>query len=139
MSVFPEIPKVTPHKKLNNKYRNFDLSNEEIEELRSAFQTFEEDHSGYINPQKIISIFEYLGYSKENQNIVNMLDYLNKQTDNNQVNFEAFLEAADKFLGKNTPDKDLEKIYEMFTESKEQVIQIKLALYNPRIIQTNVI
>lgn len=113
--------KILPHKKLNPKYNRFDLSQEEIDELKSAFQVFEEDDTGRINPKSIIKIFQSLGFDKDNQNIVNMLEYLQGVAINDLISFEQFLEGSEKFLGRNTPEVDLKKIYEMFIDSNENV------------------
>ena len=136
-SIF-ESKKILPHKKLNSKYSKFDLSKEEIDELKAAFQIFEEDDTGKINPKNIMKIFKSLSYDKDNKNIMSMLEYLQKNSTLGLISFEQFLEACDKFLGKNTPDEDLRKIYDLFIDNNEKVILIIiLACYNIRIFQQN--
>ena len=117
-----ESKKILPQKKQNSKYNKFDLSKEEIDELKAAFQIFEEEDTGKINPKNIIKIFKSLNYDKDHKNIMSMLDYLQKNSTLGLISFEQFLEGCDKFLGKNTPEEDLTKIYELFVESKENVI-----------------
>jgi Ca2+-binding EF-hand superfamily protein len=112
---------ILPHKKLNPKYNRFEFSQEELNELKAAFQVFEDEEKGKITPRNIIKIFQSLGYDNNNQNIMNMLQYLETNSVDGKIGFEEFLEGCNKYLGKNTPESDQMKIFRMFSESDENV------------------
>ena len=103
-----------PFKKVvNSKYRKI-FSVEELDELKSAYSIYE-DENGLINVEKIYQIINNLGYDSSS-NIMEMLKYLNSKSSNNMINFNDYLEACEKYLGSNTPDKELKEIYAMFTD-----------------------
>lgn len=112
---------VLPHKKAAPKYSTFDLCQDEVEELKEAFKIFDENNTGFINPENISSIFSNLGYDKNNTAIMSMLEYLKYQGTGEGISFEQFLEASSRFLGKNTPEDELRKIFLMYCDSESNV------------------
>jgi len=121
--------RVLPHKRLIPKYSKYDLCQEEVDELRSAFRIFEENDSGKINPKNIVAIFNSLGYQNDNQTVISMLNYLSSLSEDSLVSFDQFLEGCSKFLGKNTPTNDLKPIYIMFTE-EENIDVYNILMYD---------
>jgi Ca2+-binding EF-hand superfamily protein len=117
--------KTLPHKKKAVKYNTFDLSPEEVEELKAAFKIFDEQDTGRIYPNSVKQIFESLGYDQNNKHIMKMFEYLtekSKESFDETITFEQFLEACSKFLGRNTPDEDLKPIFELFCDSETNVL-----------------
>ncbi len=116
------IKLILPHKRKIPKYNNYDLYTEEIEELKAAFNVFKENNNEKIKPINITNIFKKLGYDKDNKSIMNLLDYLTTVSDNDLVTFEQFLDGCTKYLGKYSEEDDLRTIYELFVESRDNVI-----------------
>lgn len=114
-----EKKQLMPSKKIvNSKFKKL-FSTEELDELKSAYAVFE-DENGLINIEKVCQIFSSLGYETNNKNLMEMLNYLKSINKNNMINFNDFLESCEKFLGVNTPDKELKEIYSLFTEKGSQ-------------------
>ena len=65
------------------------LHPEDYESLRNTFDLFDEDHSGYIDPEEISKIMEELGESRKNGFIYHVIDSL--RVKEKPINFEEFV------------------------------------------------
>lgn len=88
------------------------FSNEELDELKSAFALFEEEN-GLLNVEKLSELFINLNFDTKEKNIMNMIISLKE---NKFISFNDFLLGCEKFLGKNLPDEELKKLYASFSD-----------------------
>jgi Ca2+-binding EF-hand superfamily protein len=73
------------------------LTEDEIEELREAFNLFDTEATGKIDPRELKSAMQSLGFESKNPTIFNMiaeLESLGRETD-----FEEFLDGITSKLG----------------------------------------
>ena len=74
---------------LKKKIERAGLTEDEIEEIREAFNLFDTENTGKIDPKELKAAMQSLGFDQKNPTIYNMiadLDY-----DNREVEFEEFL------------------------------------------------
>jgi centrin-1 len=67
------------------------LSEEEIEEIREAFNLFDTDGSGTIDPKELKAAMQSLGFEAKNQTIYQMIADIDKDGDGS-IDFEEFLD-----------------------------------------------
>ena len=76
------------------------LTEDEIEELREAFNLFDTEATGKIDPRELKSAMQSLGFESKNPTIFNMIAEL--ECLGREVDFEEFLDGITSKLG----DKD---------------------------------
>jgi Ca2+-binding EF-hand superfamily protein len=76
------------------------LTEDEIEELREAFNLFDTEATGKIDPRELKSAMQSLGFESKNPTIFNMIADL--ESLGREVDFEEFLDGITSKLG----DKD---------------------------------
>lgn len=73
------------------------LTEDEIEELREAFNLFDTEATGKINPAELKSAMQSLGFESKNPTIFNMIAEL--ESLGREVDFEEFLDGITSKLG----------------------------------------
>merc|ERR1712217_86502 len=87
------------------------LKQDEIEEIKEAFDLFDTDQSGEIDLRELKAAMQSLGYESKNDTIFTMLAELDKDG-NASLDFEEFLDLMSEKEGKD--DKDtMEEISEI--------------------------
>ena len=76
------------------------LTEDEVEELREAFNLFDTEATGKIDPRELKSAMQSLGFESKNPTIFNMISEL--ESLGREVDFEEFLDGITSKLG----DKD---------------------------------
>lgn len=72
-------------------YERPGLSEEEIEEIREAFNLFDTDGSGTIDPKELKAAMQSLGFEAKNQTIYQMIGDIDKDG-SGSIDFEEFLD-----------------------------------------------
>ena len=67
------------------------LTDDEVEELRQAFDLFDTDGSGTIDPKELRAAMQSLGFETKNQTIYQMIQDIDKDGDGD-VDFDEFLD-----------------------------------------------
>ncbi len=67
------------------------MTEEEIEEIREAFNLFDTDGSGTIDPKELKAAMQSLGFEAKNQTIYQMIADIDKDG-NGSIDFEEFLD-----------------------------------------------
>jgi hypothetical protein len=73
------------------------LTEDEIEELREAFNLFDTEATGKIDPRELKSAMQSLGFESKNPTIFNMIADLESLS--REVDFEEFLDGITSRLG----------------------------------------
>jgi hypothetical protein len=81
----------TPTRKPAKTYERPGLSEEEIEEIREAFNLFDTDGSGTIDPKELKAAMQSLGFEAKNQTIYQMIGDIDKDG-SGEIDFEEFLD-----------------------------------------------
>lgn len=72
-------------------YERPGLSEEEVEEIREAFNLFDTDGSGTIDPKELKAAMQSLGFEAKNQTIYQMIGDIDKDG-SGSIDFDEFLD-----------------------------------------------
>lgn len=91
----------TGAKRAAKSYERPGLSEEEIEEIREAFNLFDTDGSGTIDPKELKAAMQSLGFEAKNQTIYQMIADIDKDG-NGSIDFDEFLDMMTAKMVRNT-------------------------------------
>jgi Ca2+-binding EF-hand superfamily protein len=106
-------PKFDPHKYLDRP----GLTVDEIEEIKEAFDLFDTDNSGTIDPKELKAAMQSLGFDSKNQTIFQMISDLDKDG-SGQIEFEEFLDLMTARMSDKDTRSDIEKVFRLFDDDK---------------------
>merc|ERR1712205_272242 len=108
------------------KYERPGLKQDEIEEIKEAFDLFDTDQSGEIDLKELKAAMQSLGDESKNDTIFTMLNELDKDG-NASLDFEEFLELMSGKEGKDEKDtkEEIDKIFRLFDVESKSVIAVK--------------
>ena len=87
LNKFQQASRRTPQRKPAKTYERPGLSEEEIEEIREAFNLFDTDGSGTIDPKELKAAMQSLGFEAKNQTIYQMIGDIDKDG-SGEIDFE---------------------------------------------------
>jgi len=100
------------------------LSKDEIEELRQAFDLFDTDGNGTIDPKELRAAMQSLGFEAKNQTIYQIIQDIDKEN-TGEINFDQFLELMTRRLAGSDTKEDIQKIFELFDDDKTGYISLQ--------------
>jgi len=100
------------------------LTEDEIEEIKEAFDLFDTDGSGTIDPKELKSAMESLGFEAKNQTIYQMISDLDKDG-SGAIDFDEFLDMMTARLSDKDSRDDINKVFRLFDDEKAGYITIK--------------
>jgi len=98
------------------------LTEDEIEEIREAFNLFDTDNSGTIDPKELKAAMQSLGFEQKNPTIYQMIADLEQE--GNAIDFETFLNAITSKLGDKETKGGIKKIFELFDDDTTGTINL---------------
>ena len=113
--------KVQPQAK---KYRT-EITEEQAQEIKEAFDLFDSDKSGEIDTSELKNVLNSLGIDAKNQTLKNMINDVDKNQ-TGTIDFDEFIEMLTaKISDKDTPE-DLRKVFDLFIgDDNSQYIEFK--------------
>ena len=90
------------------------LTEDEIEEIREAFNLFDTDGSGSIDPRELKAAMQSLGFESKNPTIYQMIAEL--ENNGSSIDFETFLDAITSKLGDKETKEGIKKIFALFDD-----------------------
>ncbi len=100
------------------------MTEDEIEEIKEAFDLFDTDGSGTIDPKELKSAMESLGFEAKNQTIYQMISDLDKDG-SGAIDFDEFLDMMTARLSDKDSRDDINKVFRLFDDEKAGYITIK--------------
>ena len=91
------------------------LSKDEVEELRQAFDLFDTDGNGTIDPKELRAAMQSLGFEAKNQTIYQIIQDIDKEK-TGEINFDQFLELMTRRLAGSDTKEDIQNIFEFKIE-----------------------
>ena len=91
------------------------LLEDEIEELRKAFEMFDTDNSGRIDSKELKAAMQGLGFESKNPIIFQMFIDLEKEG-GSSIDFETFLNAMTGRLGDKESESGVRGIFDLFDD-----------------------
>ncbi|CAK55576.1 unnamed protein product (macronuclear) [Paramecium tetraurelia] len=98
------------------------LTDDEIDEIREAFNLFDTEGTGRVDPRELKAAMQSLGFDQKNPTIFNMIAELeNEGTD---VDFDQFLDAITSKLGNRESKDGINKIFDLFDDDGSNSINL---------------
>ena len=120
-----KAPQVSQPKVFNPKqYERPGLTEDEIEEIKEAFDLFDSDGSGTIDPSELKSAMQSLGFEAKNQTIYQMISDLDKDG-SGAIDFDEFLDMMTARMSDKDTREDINKVFRLFDDDKTGYISIK--------------
>ena len=95
------------------KYEQNGLTEDEVLEIKEAFDLFDSDHSGTIDTDELKQALSNLGIDAKNQTLQNMMNDIDKNQ-SGTIDFDEFIQMMTaKMSDKDTPE-DLRKVFDLF-------------------------
>eukprot|EP00927_Polykrikos_kofoidii_P056771 TRINITY_DN50851_c0_g1_i1.p1 TRINITY_DN50851_c0_g1~~TRINITY_DN50851_c0_g1_i1.p1 ORF type:complete len:169 (+),score=44.86 TRINITY_DN50851_c0_g1_i1:88-594(+) len=110
-----------PRRRLS--YEKPGLTEDEIDEIREAFNLFDTDGSGTIDPRELKAAMQSLGFETKNPTIFQMIADLDEG--GTSIKFEDFLDAIVQKLGDKETRDGINKIFALFDDDKSGSITLK--------------
>ena len=92
------------------------LADDEVDELRQAFELLDTKHAGKINPKELKTSMQSIGYDLNNPQIYELVDELDTQeaVKAGGITFNKLLSAINFKLGDKDSREGVRKIFELF-------------------------
>jgi len=100
------------------------ISEDEIEEIREAFNLFDTDGNGTIDPKELKEAMQSLGFEAKNQMIYQMISDIDKDG-NGDIDFEEFLDVMTAGISTMDSKDDIQKIFNLFDDDKTGYISLQ--------------
>ena len=111
-------------KKPNVSIPRLGLREDEIEEIREAFNLFDTDCNGTIDPGELKIAMQSLGMEAKNQAIYQMINDIDQDRKGN-IAFEEFLEIMTSRISYSDSEEDIKKVFNLFDDDKTGYITIQ--------------
>ena len=114
----------TPGPSKQKGYERPGLTEDEIEEIREAFNLFDTDGSGIIDPKELKAAMQSLGFESKNPTIYNMIQDLDTKANAGGIDFDHFLDAITAKLGDKESRDGIYKIFKLFDDDISDTINL---------------
>ena len=105
-------------------YEKPGLTEDEILEIKEAFDLFDTDGTGAIDPKELKAAMVSLGFEAKNQTIYQMISDLDADG-NGAIEFRDFLDMMTARMSDKDTREDIEKVFRLFDDEKTGRITIK--------------
>jgi len=97
------------------------LSAEEHEEIRQAFELFDTNSTGRINPQELKQAMQSLGFDSRNPTIFDMICELDTPEAQKRggIQLEEFVQAINNKLGDKESEEGIRRIFQLFVSDPD--------------------
>ena len=94
------------------------LSNDEVDEIRQAFDLFDTNGTGKIDPKELKAAMQSLGFDSKNPTIHTLIADLDtpEAAKNGGVNFDDFVGSINNKLGDKESKEGIHRIFELFID-----------------------
>ena len=100
------------------KIEKLELSNDEVDEIRQAFDLFDTNGTGKIDPKELKAAMQSLGFDTKNPTIYTLIADLDtpEAAKNGGVNFDDFVGSINNKLGDKESKEGIHRIFELFID-----------------------
>ena len=98
-------------------YSYNDIPPELLKAIKLAFNFFDTNGTGKINPKEIKSAMEYLKQDDQNPTVYQLISLLSESEDSDEgITLDEFIKSIYKKLGDNKSNKGIKRLFEMFKD-----------------------
>jgi Ca2+-binding EF-hand superfamily protein len=105
------------------RYERPGLTEDEIEEIKEAFDLFDTDGSGTIDPKELMAAMRSLGFEAKSQTIYQMLSDLDRDG-SGAIDFEEFLDMMTARISDKDSREDIAKVFRLFDEDRNGYVTV---------------
>merc|ERR1711903_294549 len=91
------------------------LSEEQVDEIREAFNLFDADQSGAIDVRELKAAMRALGFEVKKEELKKMISDIDNDG-NGSIEFGEFLEMMTGKMGEKDTREDIEKVFKLFDD-----------------------
>jgi Ca2+-binding EF-hand superfamily protein len=108
------------------KYEKNGLTEDEVNEIKEAFDLFDSDKSGEIDSEELKQALKNLGIDAKNQTLANMMADLDKDG-SGKIDFDEFINMMTAKMSDRDTREDLQKVFRLFLgdDDKSEKIELK--------------
>ena len=105
-------------KQTSKKVERPGLSQDEVDEIRQAFDLFDTNQTGKIDPKELKAAMTSLGFDSKNPTIFQLIADLDtpENAKKGGIDFESFVEAINNKLGDKETKEGIERIFNLFID-----------------------
>jgi Ca2+-binding EF-hand superfamily protein len=107
------------------KYEKNGLTEDEVLEIKEAFDLFDSDKSGTIDTEELKQALQNLGIDAKNQTLQNMMSDLDKDK-SGKIDFDEFIDMMTAKMSDRDTEEDLRKVFRLFLGDDEKADKIAL-------------
>lgn len=100
------------------------LNDDEVEEIREAFNLFDTDQSGTISAKELKGAMQSLGFEAKNATIYKMIGELDGDG-SGSIDFEEFLDMMTAKMSDDDTRADVDKVFKMFDDDQTGQISLR--------------
>ncbi len=104
-------------------YEKNGLTEDEVMEIKEAFDLFDSDKSGEISTEELKAALKNLGIDAKNQTLTNMMADLDKDN-SGQIDFGEFIDMMTAKMSDRDTREDLEKVFRLFLGDDDKADKI---------------
>ncbi|EAN33471.2 Caltractin [Theileria parva strain Muguga] len=122
-----EVSYTTPSKvpyHQNNRKGRFDLSNEQLKEIKAAFNLLDSLNTGKIDYHELKVAMRALGFDVKKKEVLDLIQKYDK-TNTGYIDFENFKEIMVKKFSERDPMDEINRAFELFDEDNKGNIVFK--------------
>ena len=101
-----------------------ELTEEQKQEIKEAFDLFDTDGSGSIDPKELKAAMQSLGFEAKNQTIFQMISDLDANK-SGAIDFEEFLDMMTARMSDKDTREDINKVFRLFDDDSTGQITLK--------------
>ena len=106
-------------------YEKNGLTEDEVLEIKEAFDLFDSDKSGEIDTSELKQALNNLGIDAKNQTLQNMINDIDKNA-SGTIDFDEFIEMMTAKMSDKDTREDLEKVFRLFIGDDDKADKIEL-------------
>ena len=113
---------VQKSKQVSKKVERPGLSQDEVDEIRQAFDLFDTNQTGKIDPKELKAAMQSLGFDTKNPTIFQLIADLDTPDNVKKggIDFDTFVEAINNKLGDKETKEGIERIFNLFIDDPNQ-------------------
>merc|ERR1711868_95837 len=100
------------------------LTEEQMDEIREAFNLFDGDQSGAIDVRELKAAMRALGFEVKNEELKKMVSDVDNDG-NGTIEFAEFLEMMTGKMGEKDSREDIEKVFKLFDDDSTNKISFR--------------
>merc|ERR1712046_448892 len=100
------------------------LTEEQLDEIREAFNLFDNDQSGAIDVRELEAAMRALGFEVKNEELKKMVSDVDNDG-NGTIEFAEFLEMMTGKMGEKDSLEDIEKVFKLFDDDNTNKISFR--------------